>query len=90
MKSTCTRGKNVDTGSRRSEPIILSDFLPQFYQGRVCKYASGLSTRAIAVTVTQIHRTKNAPGRGELDVNSCWFHRYSTDFYSFVLANRKM
>ncbi|GBL82767.1 hypothetical protein AVEN_165094-1 [Araneus ventricosus] len=22
--------------------MILTDFLPQFYQGRVCKYASGL------------------------------------------------
>ncbi|GBN92853.1 hypothetical protein AVEN_164643-1 [Araneus ventricosus] len=41
MKSTCARGKNDVTGSRRSEPIILSDFLPQFYKGRVCKYASG-------------------------------------------------
>ncbi|GBO44354.1 hypothetical protein AVEN_16655-1 [Araneus ventricosus] len=41
MKSTRTRAKNDVIGSRRSEPIILSDFLPQFYQGRVCKYASG-------------------------------------------------
>ncbi|GBM67927.1 hypothetical protein AVEN_185351-1 [Araneus ventricosus] len=40
MKSTRTRAKNDVIGSRRSEPIILSDFLPQFYQGRVCKYAS--------------------------------------------------
>ncbi|GBM52280.1 hypothetical protein AVEN_51716-1 [Araneus ventricosus] len=41
MKSTRTRAKNDFIGSRRSEPIILSDFLPQFYQGRVCKYATG-------------------------------------------------
>ncbi|GBN46675.1 hypothetical protein AVEN_254882-1 [Araneus ventricosus] len=34
MKSTRTRAKNDVIGSRRSEPIILSDFLPQFYQGR--------------------------------------------------------
>ncbi|GBM95829.1 Speckle-type POZ protein-like [Araneus ventricosus] len=40
MKSTRTRAKNDVIGSRRSEPIILSDFLPQFYQGRVCKYAA--------------------------------------------------
>ncbi|GBL78928.1 hypothetical protein AVEN_48900-1 [Araneus ventricosus] len=40
MKSTRTRAKNDVIGSRRSQPIILSDFLPQFYQGRVCKYAS--------------------------------------------------
>ncbi|GBN80922.1 hypothetical protein AVEN_213905-1 [Araneus ventricosus] len=39
MKSTRTRAKNDVFGSRRSEPIILSNFLPQFYQGRVCKYA---------------------------------------------------
>ncbi|GBN45041.1 hypothetical protein AVEN_64460-1 [Araneus ventricosus] len=39
MKSTRTRGKSDVIGSRRSEPIILSDFLPQFYQGRVWKYA---------------------------------------------------
>ncbi|GBN57359.1 hypothetical protein AVEN_151178-1 [Araneus ventricosus] len=38
-KSTCARAKNDVIGSRRSEPIILSDFLPQFYQGRFCKYA---------------------------------------------------
>ncbi|GBM62950.1 hypothetical protein AVEN_160230-1 [Araneus ventricosus] len=43
MKSTRTRAKNDVIGSRRSEPIILSDFLPQFYQGRVCKYATGYS-----------------------------------------------
>ncbi|GBO46079.1 hypothetical protein AVEN_112142-1 [Araneus ventricosus] len=41
MKSTHTRAKNDVIGSLRSEPIILSDFLPQFYQGRVCKYATG-------------------------------------------------
>ncbi|GBL95860.1 hypothetical protein AVEN_227109-1 [Araneus ventricosus] len=41
MKSTHTRAKNDVIGSRRSEPILLSDFLPQFYQGRVCKYATG-------------------------------------------------
>ncbi|GBL85270.1 Multiple PDZ domain protein [Araneus ventricosus] len=41
MKSTRTRAKNDVIGSRRRKPIILSDFLPQFYQGRVCKYASG-------------------------------------------------
>ncbi|GBN97172.1 hypothetical protein AVEN_181154-1 [Araneus ventricosus] len=41
MQSTRTRAKNDVIGSRRSEPIILSDFLPQFYQGRVCKYADG-------------------------------------------------
>ncbi|GBN56370.1 hypothetical protein AVEN_190201-1, partial [Araneus ventricosus] len=41
MKNTRTRAKNDVIGSRRSEPIILSDFLPQFYQGRVCKYAPG-------------------------------------------------
>ncbi|GBO29087.1 hypothetical protein AVEN_35088-1 [Araneus ventricosus] len=41
MKSTRTRAKNDVIGFRRSEPIILSDFLPQFYQGRVCKYATG-------------------------------------------------
>ncbi|GBM28891.1 hypothetical protein AVEN_128403-1 [Araneus ventricosus] len=46
MKSTRTRTKNDVIGSRRSEPIILSDFLPQFYQGRVCKYASGSAVRA--------------------------------------------
>ncbi|GBM69540.1 hypothetical protein AVEN_70425-1 [Araneus ventricosus] len=40
MKGTRTRAKNDVIGSRRSEPIILSDFLPQFYQGRVCKYTS--------------------------------------------------
>ncbi|GBM60697.1 hypothetical protein AVEN_43044-1 [Araneus ventricosus] len=40
MKSTRTRAKNDVIGSRRSEPIIFSDFLPQFYQGRVCKYAA--------------------------------------------------
>ncbi|GBL96114.1 hypothetical protein AVEN_104345-1 [Araneus ventricosus] len=40
MKSTRTRAKNDVIGFRRSEPIILSDFLPQFYQGRVCKYAT--------------------------------------------------
>ncbi|GBM54983.1 hypothetical protein AVEN_82531-1 [Araneus ventricosus] len=34
MKSTRTRAKNDVIVSRRSEPIILSDFLPQFYQGR--------------------------------------------------------
>ncbi|GBO09310.1 hypothetical protein AVEN_275451-1 [Araneus ventricosus] len=44
MKSTRTRAKNDVIGCRRSEPIILSDFLPQFYQGRVCKYASGNSS----------------------------------------------
>ncbi|GBO29034.1 hypothetical protein AVEN_214045-1 [Araneus ventricosus] len=41
MKSTRTRAKNDVIGCRRSEPIILSDFLPRFYQGRVCKYAYG-------------------------------------------------
>ncbi|GBL53426.1 hypothetical protein AVEN_119991-1 [Araneus ventricosus] len=41
MKSTRTRAKNDVISSRRSEPIILSHFLPQFYQGRVCKYATG-------------------------------------------------
>nr|GBM27206.1 hypothetical protein AVEN_69392-1 [Araneus ventricosus] len=46
MKSTRTRVKNDVIGSRRSEPIILSDFLPQFYQGRVCKYAAGRATLA--------------------------------------------
>ncbi|GBN69546.1 hypothetical protein AVEN_272677-1, partial [Araneus ventricosus] len=40
MRSTRTRAKNDVIGSRQSEPIILSDFLPHFYQGRVCKYAS--------------------------------------------------
>ncbi|GBN53797.1 hypothetical protein AVEN_274207-1 [Araneus ventricosus] len=40
MKSTRTGGKNDVIGFRRSEPIILSDFLPQFYQGRVCKYVA--------------------------------------------------
>ncbi|GBN57924.1 hypothetical protein AVEN_136376-1 [Araneus ventricosus] len=39
MKSTRTRAKNDVIGFRRSEPIILSDFLPQLYQGRVYKYA---------------------------------------------------
>ncbi|GBM74114.1 hypothetical protein AVEN_144109-1 [Araneus ventricosus] len=33
MKSIRTRAKNDAIGFRRSEPIILSDFLPQFYQG---------------------------------------------------------
>ncbi|GBO12777.1 hypothetical protein AVEN_192620-1 [Araneus ventricosus] len=41
MKSTRTRAKNDVIGSRRRKPIILSDFLPQFYQGRVCKHAAG-------------------------------------------------
>ncbi|GBM00577.1 hypothetical protein AVEN_77381-1 [Araneus ventricosus] len=31
-------------------------------------YDSGLSTRAIAATVTQIHRAENAPDRGDLDM----------------------
>ncbi|GBN34390.1 hypothetical protein AVEN_184981-1 [Araneus ventricosus] len=38
MKSTRTGAKNDAIGFRRSEPIILSDFLPQFYQGRVQGY----------------------------------------------------
>ncbi|GBO31142.1 hypothetical protein AVEN_249058-1, partial [Araneus ventricosus] len=45
MKSTRTRAKNDVISFRRSEPIILSDFLPQFYQGRVCKYAASISAR---------------------------------------------
>ncbi|GBL76906.1 hypothetical protein AVEN_12584-1 [Araneus ventricosus] len=63
--------------------MVLADFLPQFYQGRVCKYAfgrgravagngcldSGISTRAIAAAVTQIHRTENAPDRGDFDID---------------------
>ncbi|GBN47691.1 hypothetical protein AVEN_229198-1, partial [Araneus ventricosus] len=48
MKSTRTRAKNDVIGSRRSEPIILFDFLPQFYQGRVCKYAAGVYSPPIS------------------------------------------
>ncbi|GBO06553.1 hypothetical protein AVEN_73014-1 [Araneus ventricosus] len=51
MKSTRTRAKNDAIGSRRSEPIILSDFLPQFYQGRVWKYAVGFSVFLAHISV---------------------------------------
>ncbi|GBN28834.1 hypothetical protein AVEN_129562-1 [Araneus ventricosus] len=37
MKSTLTRAKNDVIGSRRSELIILSDLVPQFYQGRTLR-----------------------------------------------------
>ncbi|GBL92670.1 hypothetical protein AVEN_119071-1 [Araneus ventricosus] len=52
MKSTRTRAKNDVIGSRRSEPIILSDFLPQFYQGWPCqeKFSRCTSPRPPSVT----------------------------------------
>ncbi|GBN35974.1 hypothetical protein AVEN_22430-1 [Araneus ventricosus] len=70
MKSTRTRAKNDAIGSRRSEPIILSDFLPQFYQGRVCKYATrnerkklqyleGMDYRASAKNIHIQHKSTN-------------------------------
>ncbi|GBN38603.1 hypothetical protein AVEN_147028-1 [Araneus ventricosus] len=52
MKSTLTRAKNDVIGSRRSELIILSDLVPQFYQGRV--------SCSIAVTCQTLRRLRRA------------------------------
>ncbi|GBM62105.1 hypothetical protein AVEN_49338-1 [Araneus ventricosus] len=48
-------------------PVIVRTF---FGRGRAVagdgRWDSGLSTRAVAATVTQIHRTENTPDRGDI------------------------
>ncbi|GBO23921.1 hypothetical protein AVEN_22237-1, partial [Araneus ventricosus] len=56
MKSTRTRAKNDVTGSQRSEPIMLSDFLPQLYQGRE-PFFIRLRSTAQNIKVTR-HKTR--------------------------------
>ncbi|GBN37545.1 hypothetical protein AVEN_135909-1 [Araneus ventricosus] len=88
MKSTRTRAKNDVIGSRRSEPIILSNFLSQFYQGRVCKYAHGWlwlsgesilpSRRSYFTSTTTIRRI----GNEQHWVSKLFpgLHQFSSDF----------
>ncbi|GBM38089.1 hypothetical protein AVEN_203215-1 [Araneus ventricosus] len=71
MKSTRTRAKNDVIGSRRSESIILSDFLPQFYQGRVCKYATRLIHLLTQKMSSEGIETRVATGDSDVYIVKC-------------------
>ncbi|GBM56614.1 hypothetical protein AVEN_155956-1 [Araneus ventricosus] len=64
-------------GSRRSEPIILSDFLPQFYQGRVCKYAAGSRSDPGFLQVISFlpykSQTTTIPESDRLEAPNLWY-----------------